>query len=101
MHSAPNPIMETWVIMHYINDDKVYEYNKKTNKFEYIGHTDLKEIEIEILRQIAQGTREYNIATKLDLDINLVKYYKKNIMKKLNVPNMPSAVFAALQQNIL
>ncbi|HAC21335.1 MAG TPA: hypothetical protein DCF91_04450 [Porphyromonadaceae bacterium] len=101
IHNAQNPIIEPRVIMHYLNDDKVYEYNETANKFEYIGHTDLKEIEIEILRHIAQGTREYNIAAKLDLDINLVKYYKKNIMKKLNVPNMPSAVFAALQQNIL
>lgn len=101
IHKFPNPIIEPRVIMHYLNDDKVYEYNKVANKFEYIGHTDLKEIEVEILRHIAQGTREYNIAAKLDLDINLVKYYKKSIMKKLNAPNMPSAVFTALQQNIL
>ncbi|MGL4328561.1 MAG: response regulator transcription factor [Tannerellaceae bacterium] len=101
IHKFPNPITEPRVIMHYLNDDKVYEYNEVANKFEYIGHTDLKEIEVEILRHIAQGTREYNIAAKLDLDINLVKYYKKSIMKKLNAPNMPSAVFTALQQNIL
>ncbi|MGL5563907.1 MAG: response regulator transcription factor [Tannerellaceae bacterium] len=101
IHKSQNPITEPRVIMHYLNDDKVYEYNKEVNKFEYIGHTNLKEIEVEILRHIAQGTREYNIAAKLDLDINLVKYYKKSIMKKLNVSNMPSAIFTALQRNIL
>lgn len=61
----------------------------------------LKPTEHEILTMVAKGIREQSIAKKLNIDVNMVKYYKKNIMEKLSVYSMPQAVYYALRNGIL
>ena len=82
-------------------DDKRFIYNERMNKFVHEEKIELKSIEIEILQLIAKGNREQAIARKLDIDINLLKYYKKSILTKFSVGNMPEAVYYALRNRII
>ncbi|MGL6179403.1 MAG: response regulator transcription factor [Tannerellaceae bacterium] len=81
--------------------DKRFIYNERMNKFVLEAKVELKSIEVEILRFIAKGNRELAIARKLDIDINLLKYYKKSILAKFSVGNMPEAVYYALRNGII
>lgn len=81
--------------------DKRYIYNERMNKFVHEEKVELKMIEVEILQLIAKGNREQAIAKKLGIDINLLKYYKKSILTKFSVGNMPEAVYYALRNGII
>ncbi|HAC20950.1 MAG TPA: hypothetical protein DCF91_02470 [Porphyromonadaceae bacterium] len=103
--------------MVYIKELKVFRQNvfqaflvKENARYIYVPRADklvleekiiLKPMEYEILTMVAKGIREQSIAKKLSMDVNMVKYYKKNIMEKLSVYSMPQAVYYALRKGIL
>ncbi|MGL6177825.1 MAG: LuxR C-terminal-related transcriptional regulator [Tannerellaceae bacterium] len=76
-------------------------YNPAKHKFIYADKIQLKDVEYAILQLTATGHKEHQIAKKTDLDHNSIKYYKKNIMKKLSVNSMPEAIYYALKNEIL
>lgn len=100
-----------------IKEQKVFRQNsfqafliKESARYIYVPRADklvleekiiLKPMEHEILTMVAKGIREQSIAKKLNMDVNMVKYYKKNIMEKLSVYSMPQAVYYALRKGIL
>ena len=103
--------------MVYVQELKLFRQNefqvfliKENIRYIYVSRTDklvleekiiLKPMEHEILTMVAKGIREQSIAKKLNIDVNMVKYYKKNIMEKLSVYSMPQAVYYALRNGIL
>ncbi|HAC20733.1 MAG TPA: hypothetical protein DCF91_01385 [Porphyromonadaceae bacterium] len=87
--------------IHFFTKQKCYVYDEYTNKLVLQERKRLKDIELHILDLISKGARENTIVKQTGLDINMIKYHKKNIMKKLSVQNMNEALYYALKNNIL
>ena len=71
-------------------------YSSLRRKFVEHETIELKPIEIELLRLTSKGHREVQIAKKLDIKVDLLRYYKRNVYKKYHVCNMTEAVYIAL-----
>ncbi len=69
-----------------------YEYNQSSKTFERKLKPNLNSREVEILQMLASGFTESHIAELLFISSNTVKYYKKNIVKKLNTDNIKEAI---------
>lgn len=82
-------------------DNMRFVFNKRSNRFISEEKARLKLIEQTILKLIAKGYREHEIAKKLDSDVNNVKYYKKSIMQKLSAYSMPEAIYHALKEKLI
>lgn len=76
-------------------------YKKGYDRFISERKAELKDIEIKILDLTSKGYAEINIADKLSISINLVKYYKRNIFKKMHVESASEAVYIGLLSGIL
>ncbi|NLW73156.1 MAG: hypothetical protein GXY37_09780 [Chloroflexi bacterium] len=61
----------------------------------------LSEREMDILRLVAQGKSNKEIASSLFISINTVKVHLANIFQKLNVKSRTEATFYALENNII
>jgi DNA-binding NarL/FixJ family response regulator len=61
----------------------------------------LSEREIEVLRLIARGDSYGEIARSLDISVNTVSTYTKQIYRKLAVNSRGKAVYEAVQQGLL
>lgn len=61
----------------------------------------LTERELELLRWVAEGYVNKEIAREMSISENTVKYHLKNVMQKLHVRNRAEAVARAVQQNYL
>ena len=57
--------------------------------------------EMEVLRLVADGRPNREIAAALSVSDNTVKFHLKNIMQKLNVSTRAEAVMVAAQRNLL
>ena len=71
-------------------------YSSLRKKFVTHETIELKPIEIEILKYAAKGHNTAQIAKKMDIKTDLVKYYKKIIYNKYHVSSMSEAVYIAL-----
>lgn len=87
--------------MYFTKDNLRYIYHLKKKKFVLEEKANLSETELKILINTARGLKEHEISREIDMDINMVKYYKKTILRKLSVRSMPEAIYFALKQNIL
>jgi|GEM_PF-6305730 len=61
----------------------------------------LKPVEIQLLKFIASGYTETLAAKKLNIKIDLLRYYKKDIFKKYHVNNTSEAIYVAAQNNLI
>lgn len=61
----------------------------------------LSEREVEVLRLVAAGKSNREIAEALSVSENTVKFHLRNILQRLNVSNRAEAVMVALQKGIL
>jgi two-component system NarL family response regulator len=61
----------------------------------------LSEREVEVLRLVAAGRSNREIATELSVSENTVKFHLRNILQRLGVSNRTEAVTVALQKRIL
>jgi DNA-binding NarL/FixJ family response regulator len=57
--------------------------------------------EIEVLRLLARGLKNKEIATELDVSETTVKWFVKNILEKLGANDRTAAVTTALERGIL
>lgn len=87
--------------IHFFSKQVCYVFDTYTNKFVRQERKMLKEIELEILQLISRGARESTMVRQTGLDINMIKYHKKNIMKKLSVQSMNEALYYALKNKFL
>jgi len=71
-------------------------YSSLRRKFVEHETIELKPIEINLLSLTAKGHREVQIAKKLDIKVDLLRYYKRCVYKKYHVCNMTEAVYIAL-----
>lgn len=68
------------------------EYNRQKQLFTEIHHQSLSLIKRKVLELSAQGYTETEIAAQMNISINTLKTHKKEILVRLNVPNITSAV---------
>jgi DNA-binding NarL/FixJ family response regulator len=68
---------------------------------EYIGDDSLTEREIEVLRHIAGGNRNRDIANRLFISEETVKVHMKHIMEKLGATDRTQAIAIAVRRGIV
>lgn len=57
--------------------------------------------EHEVLQLISEGLTNGSIATKLDISIKTVEKHRSNVMKKLQVTDLPALMRVAIQRNLI
>jgi LuxR family maltose regulon positive regulatory protein len=65
------------------------------------GPDDLTVGELRVLRLLARGASNREIATHAEISENTVKFHLKNVYGKLGVSSRAAAVFAAVQRGIV
>jgi DNA-binding NarL/FixJ family response regulator len=65
------------------------------------GEESLTERELFVLRLVASGASNYEIAEKLTISINTVKSHLKNILEKLQLANRTQAATYALKHGLI
>ena len=68
---------------------------------EHMGQEDLSQREIEILKQVAEGSRNKEIAVHFSLSEETVKSHMKNILEKLGASDRTQAVSLAVRRGIM
>jgi DNA-binding NarL/FixJ family response regulator len=68
---------------------------------EHISDEDLTEREVEVLREIAGGNRNRDIAEKLFITEETVKVHIKHIMEKLGASDRTQAVAIGVRRGII
>ncbi|MEJ0084515.1 MAG: response regulator transcription factor [Pseudomonadota bacterium] len=68
---------------------------------EHVGSEDLSEREIDVVRGVASGLSNKEIAARLSLSEETVKGYLKSVMAKLNASDRSHAVAIAIARGIL
>ncbi|MGN6212008.1 response regulator transcription factor [Parafilimonas sp.] len=77
--------------------NKSYEFNIETNEWYEMETIALNNREKNILMLSAQGLTMEQIASRLFLSADTIKFHKKNIFRKLNVKNITEAIAAAME----
>lgn len=70
----------------------ILEYNSEQNRFVENKHQNITKQESAILRQLAQGYTETQIAEQSKVSANTIKFHKKNLFKKLKIAGIASAL---------
>jgi DNA-binding NarL/FixJ family response regulator len=68
---------------------------------EHLGDESLTEREVEVLRHIARGNRNRDIATQLFISEETVKVHVKHIMEKLSASDRTQAVAIGVRRGII
>lgn len=76
-------------------------YNRESGKWKEKEILKLSDREIEVIRLSAQGLSNQEIADSLFLDINTVKFHKKNIFSLMEVRNIAEAIAYAANNKLL
>ncbi|MDR1882602.1 MAG: helix-turn-helix transcriptional regulator [Prevotella sp.] len=84
-----------------IDDDVEYVYSPQSKKWLLENVILLSERETEILRYSAQGLSNSEIAEKIFVDVNTIKFHKKNIFSTFNVHTIAEAVAFATNKNLI
>lgn len=65
------------------------------------GNEKLSSREIEIIKEVAAGYSNNEIADRLNISVRTVETHRKNIMAKLELKNMAALIRFAIQQNYI
>lgn len=76
-------------------------YSETTGKFVKKQQIELNETEKSILIYINKGLVEAKIASQLNINVNLVKYYKKSIFRKLHVGSIAETIYIVTHCGII
>jgi|SRR6185312_9834303 len=69
--------------------------------YAYCGGMNISEREIEIIRYIAEGYSNQEIADKIFLSVHTVTTHRKNIMSKLGISNTAGLVMYAIREQLI
>ena len=69
--------------------------------YSYCGGMNISEREIEIIRYIAEGFSNQEIADKLFLSVHTVTTHRKNVMNKLGISNTAGLVMYAIREQLI
>ena len=68
---------------------------------EITGVATLTGRELEIIAKIAAGLQTKEIAERLFISTSTVKAHRRNIIRKMNVPNIPAAMTECLRAGVI
>ncbi len=78
------------------------EFSRRLKDDAKVGNSeDLTEREKQVLELVAEGSTNRDIASRLNVTENTVKYHLKNILEKLHLRNRAQAVAYAMQAGLL
>jgi len=77
------------------------EYPATCPLYTYCGGMNISEREIEIIRYIAEGYSNQEIADKIFLSVHTVTTHRKNIMSKLGISNTAGLVMYAIREQLI
>lgn len=83
------------------NDSIVYEYYKESNVWKKREEVKLTDREKEILYLSAQGCTTNEIANKIFLSVDTIKFHKRQLFEKLEVRNITEAVSCASSYGVI
>ena len=89
--------LSTGVIIDSRNGDEIDSFNIRRDQ----AHEILSKREIEVLRMIAVGKRNKEIAELLFLSVYTVDTHRRNIMQKLGISAPIELVWKALEMNLV
>lgn len=95
-HSTPGH-----VVMRRIDRMTFWEYSFGSHSWETHERASLSEREKDILSLSAQGYTMSEIAEKLCVGLNTIKFHKKNLFDKLQVKNITEALLFAINYKLL
>lgn len=75
-----------------VNTNTVLEYNSQNNSFEEVKYQNLTIQQSRMLELSARGLTESQIADDMNVSVNTIKAHKKDLFKRLYVPNMQAAI---------
>lgn len=70
----------------------IFEYNPKLNRFIENKYQNITKQESIILKQLAQGYTETQVAEQSKVSVNTIKFHKKNLFKKLGIASITSTL---------
>ena len=97
--SPPEELVET--IRHVHQGKKSIPPHIAAHLAEHMSDEDLTEREVEVLRHVAEGRRNRDIAEKLFISEETVKVHVKHIMDKLGASDRTQAVAIAIRRGII
>jgi DNA-binding NarL/FixJ family response regulator len=97
--TPPKELVET--IRHVHAGQKGIPSHIAAHLAEHLGEEALTEREVEVLRHIAEGNRNRDIAEKLFISEETVKVHVKHIMDKLGASDRTQAVAIAVRRGII
>lgn len=89
------------VILHPKVASRVLQNIRKDNQQDHLIYTDLTEREMDVLKLIAKGYSNRQIAAELVISENTVKGHVSNILSKLHLADRTQAAVFAWQQGIV
>lgn len=84
-----------------IKDRKQFIYCNNSKSWIQSALPQLTEKEKEVLQLACQGYTNQQIAEKISLNINTVKFHKRNIFEKLNTTNCTESILKASHWGLL
>lgn len=97
--SPPDELVE--MIRHVHDGKKGIPPHIAAHLAEHVSDEDLTEREVEVLRHVAEGGRNRDIAEKLFISEETVKVHVKHIMDKLGAADRTQAVAIAIRRGII
>ena len=97
--SPPNELLETIRLVH--RGKKSIPPQIAAHLAEHMSDEALTEREVEVLRHVAEGNRNRDIAGKLFISEETVKVHLKHIMEKLGASDRTQAVAIAVRRGII
>jgi DNA-binding NarL/FixJ family response regulator len=97
--SPPDELVET--LRHVHDGKKGIPSHIAAHLAEHMSDEDLTEREVEVLRHVAEGNRNRDIAEKLFISEETVKVHVKHIMDKLGASDRTQAVAIAVRRGII
>ncbi len=80
---------------------KSWKYNSRTKCWNLVPAIHLKSSEKEVIKLSAQGYSINEMASKMNKSFDTIKFYRKNLFKKLEVDNITEALSRALCKHLL
>ena len=81
--------------------EKIYEYDHKHAYWKKCEHLKLSDREKQIIQLSIRGFKIDEIATRLFISSNTVKFHRKQMFEKMQVTTITEAIFFAYKNNLL
>ncbi len=89
------------VVMTDLKKKTHFEYSFELKKWKEVPHVELSDREIDVLRLSIKGLSNNAIAEQMFVDVNTVKYHRKNLLQKLHAENITEAIFIATNLRLI